>query len=58
MRGKHQYAILLVFEHTVMVEGRPRTNGRIYEELFDAIAVEVEYVVWRKEKRGESWVSR
>ena len=56
MRGKNQYAILLVFEHTVVVEGRPRTSGRIYEGLFDVIAVEVDYVVGRKEKRGESWV--
>jgi hypothetical protein len=60
MQGEGQYALLLVHEHEVLIEGRPckcKHKGKgLRKGLFKAIATQVEWVVSQKEQLGEIWV--
>jgi len=56
LRGHDQYAMLLVHENKVLVEGKAGENGKMAKGLFKSIAMEVGRVVGERKEMGERWV--
>ena len=56
LRGHDQYAMFLVHENKVLVEGQAGEHGKMAKGLFRSIAMEVGRVIRERKDRGEGWV--
>ena len=56
LRGHDQYAMLLVHENKVLVEGQAGEHGKMTKGLFNSIAIEVWRIIGERKERGEGWI--
>lgn len=56
LRGHDQYAMLLVHENKVLVEGQAGEHSKMAKGLFKSIAMEVGKVIKERKEMGERWV--